>query len=226
MNGADHRTPLGQAVALITEYWQNPSHEIIRRLKPHLWKANQEAKELLEGDLSCALNLAGGAIGSAMTQNPLIMIWGVSECWMKVYGEPEVIHTIPDYQTKWNAVNYQISNETFRDTNGAPLSYSATLTNGKPLPHAIKFNGSTRTFSGTLGAFEPAHVRVFARDPQNAEVYTDFTIWHDGKYAMVIFLPIFALCMGVAFWLYKTKGELRCRKCCTSNRSDNHYESL
>ena len=59
-------------------------HEIIRRLKPHLWKANQEAKELLEGDLSCALNLAGGAIGSAMTQNPLIMIWGVSECWMKV----------------------------------------------------------------------------------------------------------------------------------------------
>ena len=64
------------------------------------------------------------------------------------------------------AFSYTIDANAFNDADGDSLTYSATLTNGDPLPAWISFDAETRTFSGTpddadLGAIQ---VRVTASD--------------------------------------------------------------
>ena len=45
--------------------------------------------------------------------------------------------------------SYQFASNSFTDADGDTLTYSATLSNGSPLPSWLSFNASTRTFSGT-----------------------------------------------------------------------------
>ena len=59
----------------------------------------------------------------------------------------------------------------FDDDNNAPLTYSATLMNGNPLPRWISFNSGTRTISGT--PMEPGEltIRVIVEDTKKATAY-------------------------------------------------------
>ena len=68
---------------------------------------------------------------------------------------------------------------TFTDTDaGQTLSYSATLTNGDPLPAWLSFNAATQTFSGEP-AFEDIGnlaVTITATDTQGASATADFNL--------------------------------------------------
>jgi hypothetical protein len=73
--------------------------------------------------------------------------------------------------------SYQFAQNTFVDPDGQTLTYNATLSNGAALPTWLRFNGSTRTFTGT----PPANgldlgIRVSARDSAGLSVSEDFTL--------------------------------------------------
>lgn len=81
---------------------------------------------------------------------------------------PLLAHALPDVQlTKGKAFAWQLPANTFsdRDRNDT-LSYSATLSNGKPLPAWLGFDPGSRTFSGKAPGTQTAgiDVRVTASD--------------------------------------------------------------
>lgn len=51
--------------------------------------------------------------------------------------------------TEGQAFSYQFAANSFTDPDSDPLTYSAKLSNGNPLPAWLIFNAATRTFSGT-----------------------------------------------------------------------------
>lgn len=65
------------------------------------------------------------------------------------------------------ALNYTFALNTFNDPEAAPLTYTATVDGGAPLPGWITFTPSTRTFTGTRPTVtenETIVVRVTAAD--------------------------------------------------------------
>ena len=65
------------------------------------------------------------------------------------------------------ALNYTFALNTFNDPEAAPLTYTATLDGGDPLPSWITFNPTTRAFTGTRPAITvttAVTVRVTAAD--------------------------------------------------------------
>ena len=86
-----------------------------------------------------------------------VEIWSVSNNL-----PPVVVNAIPDQTaTVGTTFSYTFSANTFADPNaGTVFTYSASLSNGNPLPAWLSFNPSTRTFSGTPGAMGPLNVRV------------------------------------------------------------------
>lgn len=65
------------------------------------------------------------------------------------------------------ALNYTFALNTFNDPEAAPLTYTATVDGGAPLPQWITFNPVTRAFTGTRPAVtqnETIVVRVTAAD--------------------------------------------------------------
>jgi hypothetical protein len=63
---------------------------------------------------------------------------------------PVVAHEIGNQASPEDAPwTFQIPADTFTDANGDPLTLTATLANGDPLPSWLSFDSSTRTFSGT-----------------------------------------------------------------------------
>jgi len=65
-----------------------------------------------------------------------------------------------------NAFSFTVPAGTFFDSDGNPLTYTATLANGGLLPAWLSFNAATRTFSGTpeTGDFGTYEVNVTAND--------------------------------------------------------------
>jgi hypothetical protein len=66
-----------------------------------------------------------------------------------------------------SALSYAFALNTFNDPEAAPLTYTATLDGGAPLPAWITFTPSTRTFAGTRPEVEETvavTVRVTAAD--------------------------------------------------------------
>jgi hypothetical protein len=47
-------------------------------------------------------------------------------------------------------MNFTLATDTFTDPNGGTLAYTATLSNGAPLPSWLSFDGATETFSGLM----------------------------------------------------------------------------
>ncbi|MBC5773723.1 T9SS type A sorting domain-containing protein [Pontibacter sp. KCTC 32443] len=65
---------------------------------------------------------------------------------------------------------YTFPTNTFNDTDGDGLTYTATLSDGSPLPSWLTFNASTRTFSGSPVAVQTGYIdiKVTATDPSKA----------------------------------------------------------
>jgi hypothetical protein len=59
----------------------------------------------------------------------------------------------------------------FDDDNNVPLTYSATLINGNPLPSWISFDPGTRTFSGTPTEKGELTIKVVVTDIENATAF-------------------------------------------------------
>jgi hypothetical protein len=75
------------------------------------------------------------------------------------------------------SINYTIPDSTFIDDDGNnTLTYSATLSNGNPLPGWLLFDPSTRTFSGAPTETININVKVIATDSANASVSCTFAI--------------------------------------------------
>jgi hypothetical protein len=73
--------------------------------------------------------------------------------------------------------NYTFPDSTFIDDDGNnTLTYSATLSNGNPLPTWLSFDPTTRTFEGTLTEAININVKVKAIDSANASVSCTFAI--------------------------------------------------
>ena len=73
--------------------------------------------------------------------------------------------------------NYTIPDSTFIDDDGNnTLTYSATLSNGNPLPAWLSFDPATRTFEGTPTEAINISVKVTAIDSANASVSCTFSI--------------------------------------------------
>jgi hypothetical protein len=73
--------------------------------------------------------------------------------------------------------SYTIPDSTFIDDDGNnTLTYSATLSNGNPLPSWLSFDPVTQTFTGTPTEAININVKVKARDSDNASVTCTFAI--------------------------------------------------
>ena len=92
-------------------------------------------------------------------------------------NQPPVITAIENKITPVGSpFNFIVPANTFMDPDGDPLTLSATLTDGKPLPSWLSFNASTRTFSGTPLTAAVYPVRLTAADGKSPAVSTEFTI--------------------------------------------------
>ncbi|WP_461584907.1 putative Ig domain-containing protein [Tepidiphilus sp. HLB4] len=81
---------------------------------------------------------------------------------------PDLVRCLSDVQlAKGKAFSWKVPAGSFRDADrNDTLSYTATLSNGKPLPSWLKFDAATQTFSGTAPANAKGgiDVRVTASD--------------------------------------------------------------
>jgi hypothetical protein len=91
---------------------------------------------------------------------------------------PYVKNAIPNQTAiKDSLFNYQVPDSTFFDDDGNnTLTYSATLSNGKPLPGWLLFSAATRAFSGTPAAIGKLTIKVTATDTANASASGTFKI--------------------------------------------------
>jgi len=73
--------------------------------------------------------------------------------------------------------NYTFSDTTFIDDDGNnTLTYSATLSNGNPLPSWLSFNSVTRTFNGTPTSAGTLFLKITAADTAHAQVFCTFNL--------------------------------------------------
>ncbi len=81
---------------------------------------------------------------------------------------PDLVRPLADVQlAKGKVFSWQIPTGSFKDADrNDTLTYTATLSNGKPLPSWLKFDAATQTFSGTVPASARGSidVRVTASD--------------------------------------------------------------
>jgi hypothetical protein len=91
-----------------------------------------------------------------------------------VVGAPIPPHSI----AQDGNLSFTVPVGTFTDPDSDPLTLSATLANGNPLPSWLHFNPATGTFSGTPGNSDVGNlsIKITATDPGNASVSTTFAL--------------------------------------------------
>jgi Putative Ig domain/Lipase (class 3) len=90
---------------------------------------------------------------------------------------PTVSVAIPDAAvTQGNLLTFAVPSNSFSDPDGDTLAYKASLENGDPLPTWLKFDSSTRIFSGTPSDIGDINVKVTATDPKQASTTDIFKI--------------------------------------------------
>jgi len=92
---------------------------------------------------------------------------------------PTVAFSIEDLSSNEDSdFNFQFAENTFEDPENDTLIYTATLSNSESLPNWLKFNSTTRTFSGTpknddVGSIE---IKLNANDGNNNSVSDTFNL--------------------------------------------------
>ena len=124
------------------------------------------------GAISVRVNATDGA-GASVSDDFVITIANTNDA-------PTLANAIADQAaSEDSAFNYVVPANTFADVDaGDTLTWSATLSNGAPLPSWLSFNASTHTFSGTPanGDVGTISVRVTATDGSGASVSDNFDI--------------------------------------------------
>jgi hypothetical protein len=74
--------------------------------------------------------------------------------------------------------DFTVPDSTFYDEDHDPLTYSAALNNGNPLPSWLSFDSLTRTFSGTplTARAIPLYIKVMATDPAHTSASCVFNL--------------------------------------------------
>ena len=116
-----------------------------------------------------ATDAAGAAIASHFTVNVL-----------NVNDAPTVSAALPAHYVNEDATwTYTVPAGAFTDVDpGDLLAYSATQSNGSPLPAWLSFNAATRTFTGTPGNGEvgSVQIKVMVTDAAGATAFNQFTV--------------------------------------------------
>ncbi|QEY14522.1 tandem-95 repeat protein [Cellvibrio sp. KY-GH-1] len=92
---------------------------------------------------------------------------------------PTVANAIPNQTATEEALfSYTFAANTFSDQDGDTLTYTATLSNGNPLPPWLSFNAATRTFSGVPddGDVGTISVKVTANDGNGGTIDDTFDL--------------------------------------------------
>ena len=91
---------------------------------------------------------------------------------------PFLSNQIPDQATHIGQLfNYTVPDSTFTDDDGNnTLRYSATLSDGNPLPGWLSFDSTARTFSGIPGGEQSLNIKVIALDSANISAFCTFTL--------------------------------------------------
>lgn len=97
---------------------------------------------------------------------------------LKANAVPTILSSIPDTSvTEGTKFTFQIPSATFYDPDGDSLAFSATLSNGSPLPTWLTFDPALRTLTGQVPAGAPdLIIRISARDPSGGLGYDDFVV--------------------------------------------------
>lgn len=96
-----------------------------------------------------------------------------------VNDKPRLDSSLPDQNaTEDTAFSFTFAANAFSDPDGDPLSYTATQTNGSPLPGWLNFSGPSRSFTGTPGEGDAGsvQVRMTASDPSGESASDTFSI--------------------------------------------------
>lgn len=91
---------------------------------------------------------------------------------------PYLNKLIPDKKdTAERVFTFTLPDSTFIDDDGnSTLTYSATLSNGNPLPTWLTFNANTKTFTSTATVVGSYNIKVIAKDTANTSTYDIFNL--------------------------------------------------
>ena len=102
--------------------------------------------------LRARADIAEGTASTEVTATPMAVLTNAA---------PTVMNRIPDQTaTVGTAFRYQFSENTFNDTNGDALTYTATRGDDTALPAWLRFDANSRTFSGTPQAGDAGTLSV------------------------------------------------------------------
>ena len=113
---------------------------------------------------------------------------------------PTVANEIPDQvATVGIAFSYAFPTNTFSDADGDTLSYSAELSDGSGLPSWMRFDASSRSFTGTPTSGGTISVKVTASDGKSGTVSDSFDIAVNTVPTVANEIPDQVATVGIAF---------------------------
>lgn len=90
---------------------------------------------------------------------------------------PELSTPLEDQSTgRGSAFDYRLPWGTFTDPDGEALAYTATLSDGSPLPAWLTFDAETKSFTGVPAEYSTTSILVTARDAGNLSTTASFNI--------------------------------------------------
>ncbi len=116
-------------------FWKNSfTHTSNRSWKNKTFWLNKKAKTFLS--LSAVFIILTGVV-----LGHFVPAWA---------AQPVIVNPLPDQSAIENvAFNFSFGVNAFQNIDGAPITYTAQLSGGSPLPGWLSFDSATRTFSGT-----------------------------------------------------------------------------